>query len=164
MKTFRKILLLLFLSTTAAFAQYGNPYGNYGGYGGGYRGGYRSGMPGGGETKPSPEKIEKEKNEQIDKAMARLKEDLNLDDLQFIAIKNEIMSSYKSLDILMKSEIPDEDKTKQYKAIQEKAEKNIMSYLNAAQKEKYQQLKLEKNNKKEDKKSKKDKDKEKTTE
>lgn len=88
--------------------------------------------------------------------MMRLKEDLKLDDLQLIAIKNEILKSYKQVDILLKKEFSEEDKNKQMIAIQENTEKTILSYLNAEQKEKYMALKNEKPKKKEDKKKRKE--------
>jgi len=115
-----------------------------------------------GPKQPTPKEIEESRNEQIDKQMVRLKEDLKLDDLQFIAIKNEILKSYKEVDILLKKEFSEEDKNNQMKAIQENTEKMVLSYLNAEQKEKYMALKTEKPKKKEDKKKKKEA--EKTTE
>ncbi len=152
MKTFKIAFLFILLCTANAFAQYGNSYG-----GGGYR---NNNMPRTEDSKPSPERLEKEKNERIEIALSRLKEDLELDELQVIAVRNEIVSSNKEIDILTKSQIPEEDKSKQFVAIQEKVDKNIMSYLNPKQKEKYTQLKLEKGMKKEDKKRKKKDDKE----
>lgn len=115
-----------------------------------------------GPKQPTPKEIEDSRNQQIDKQMIRLKEDLKLDDLQFIAIKNEILKSYKEVDILLKKEFSEEDKNNQMKAIQENTEKTVLSYLNAEQKEKYMALKTEKTKKKEDKKKKKEA--EKTTE
>lgn len=121
-------LLALILQTTPLCAQYNS------GYGGGYR---NNGMPQAAPTKPSAEQLEKAKNERTDKIMSTLKKELNLDDLQFIAIQNEIVSSSKSIDILMKSKNSDEEKENEIKAIQEKSEKNIKSYLSPDQKEKY---------------------------
>ena len=92
--------------------------------------------------------------------MLRLKEDLKLDDLQFIAIKNEILKSYKEIDILFKKEFSEEEKNNQLKAIQDNTDKTILSYLNTQQKEKYAALKNEKPSKKDDKKKKKDVEKE----
>ncbi|MFN4027873.1 MAG: hypothetical protein ACK4IZ_10540 [Flavobacterium sp.] len=109
-----------------------------------------------GPPQPTQKDIEESRNEQIDKQMMRLKEDLKLDDLQLIAIKNEILKSYKQVDILLKKEFSEEDKNKQMIAIQENTEKTILSYLNAEQKEKYMALKNEKPKKKEDKKKRKE--------
>lgn len=112
-----------------------------------------------GPKQPSAKEIEESRNEQIEKQMIRLKEDLKLDDLQFIAIKNEILKSYKQVDILLKKEFSEEDKNTQMKAIQENTEKTVLSYLNAEQKEKYMALKTEKPKKKDDKKKKKESEK-----
>ena len=90
---------------------------------------------------PTPKEIEESRNQQIEKQMLRSKDDLKLDDLQYIAIKNEILKSYKEVDILLKKEFSEEDKNKQMIAIQENTEKTILSYLNAEQKEKYMALK-----------------------
>ncbi|MBP8157737.1 MAG: hypothetical protein KAX93_05110 [Flavobacterium sp.] len=106
-------------------------------------------------TKPSAKEIEENRNEQIEKSMIRLKSDLKLDDLQYIAIKNEVIKSNKEAEILLKSDYSNEDKENQMKAIQENTEKTILGYLNTVQKEKYMALKLEKPMKKEDKKKKK---------
>jgi hypothetical protein len=142
-----KILIIIFLLTSA------NTFGQY--YNGLDR---RIGAPTNqqGPKQPSAKEIEESRNEQIEKQMIRLKEDLKLDDLQYIAIKNEILKSYKEFDILLKKEFSDEDKNNQMKAIQENTEKTILSYLNAEQKEKYMALKTEKPKKKDDKKKKKE--------
>lgn len=107
-------------------------------------------------TQPTQKEIEENRNKQIDKQMLRLKEDLKLDDLQFIAIKNEILKSYKEVDILLKKEFSEEEKNNQLKSIQDNTDKTILSYLNQQQKEKYMVLKTEKPSKKDDKKKKKD--------
>jgi hypothetical protein len=134
------------LSTISVTAQYGN-----------YGGMRNSGIPNSEPTasKPTPAEIEKHREERIAIIMNKLKTDLTLDELQFIAIKIDITNSYKSMEIVLKSENSEEDKGKELKAIQEKTEKSILSYLNAIQREKYELSKLEKNNKKEDKKKKK---------
>lgn len=111
-------------------------------------------------TQPTQKEIEENRNKQIDKQMLRLKEDLKLDDLQFIAIKNEILKSYKEVDILLKKEFSEEEKNNQLKSIQDNTDKTILSYLNTQQKEKYAALKNEKPSKKDDKKKKKDVEKE----
>lgn len=153
MKTLKIVFICLVLSTMNATAQYGNPYGNR-------MGGFdRSNqIPQNNEPKePTPEEITKARTERVDKFMKQLKDNLTLDDLQYIAIKNELIGNSKSVDILLKSEISQEDKTKQYQAIQEKTEKIINSYLNSSQKEKYQILRDEKGFGNDTKKSKKKK-------
>ena len=151
MKTFKIFFFSLFLITISASAQYNNGYNN------GYGGMRNNGIPSS-PSKPNPENIEKERTERIEKIVSKLKEDLSLDELQVIAIRNEVAKSNKSIEILMKSEISNEDKTAEYKAIQENVDKNITSYLNPIQKEKFQKLKEDSITKKGDKKRKKDKE------
>ena len=144
MKTLKIVLFYLLLTSLNAAAQYGNQYGNPYGY---YNGGVdRSNqIPQNNEPKePTPEEIAKARNTRVDNIMKRMKEDLTLDDLQYIAIRNELIANSKSVEILLKSEISQEDKTKQFQAIQEKTEKTINSYLNPSQREKYQMLKDDK--------------------
>ena len=151
----RIVTLCLLLTTLYASAQYNNNYGAL----------RNNGVPQTNDSKPTAAQIEKEKNAQIAKIMDKLKTDLTLDDLQMIAIKNEILTSNKNTDILMKKEdISEEDKSKELKAIQEKTEKNILSYLNTSQKEKFQVLKEERAVGKNDKKKRKDKSNEKEVE
>ncbi|WP_333600630.1 hypothetical protein [Flavobacterium sp.] len=147
MNIFKIVFFSLMLTAVSASAQYGNSYG-------GMR---NNGIPQSEPKKPSPEAIEKERAERIDKIMEKLKTELNLDELQFIAIKNEIAANNKSIEIVIKSENSDEDKGKEVKAIQEKTDKTINSYLNTEQKEKYQKLKEERNSKKDDRNDKKKK-------
>lgn len=106
--------------------------------------------------KQTTEEINKERNEYVDKYMAKLKTELNLDELQLIAIKNEIISNSKNIDIVMKKEDLGEEKEKEVKALMDKTEVIINSYLNKEQKEKYLLFKAKKNEKKKDKKSKKE--------
>lgn len=155
MKSLKIILFFLLLSAIEAKAQYG--YGNN--YGMGMN---RSiGNPNTQQTpkEPTPEEIEKNRNEKIEGYMKLLKKDLTLDELQYIAIKNEVTTNSKRIDILLKSDLSEEEKGNELKSIQEKIEKTIMGYLNPAQKEKYQLLKIQNQDKKEDKKKKKNRDK-----
>ncbi len=107
-------------------------------------------------AQPTQREIEENRNEQVKKQVDLLKEKLNLDDLQYIAIKNEFLKSFKEVDILLKKEFTEEEKNKQIVAIQGNTDKAILSYLDAKQKEKYLALKTEKPKKKEDKKKKKE--------
>ncbi len=140
MKTLKILFICLFLSNLNAVAQFGNIYGNRMG------GVDRSNqIPQGNEPKePTLEEIASARNIRVDNIMKQMKEDLTLDDLQYIAIRNELITNSKSIEILIKSAISEEDKTKQFQAIQEKTEKIINSYMNLSQKEKYQLLKEEK--------------------
>lgn len=132
MKSFKTLILFLLLTTTAGFCQV-------------YNNGYRQRSYGSdkdrlyteSQKKMTPEEIEKDRSEKIDKLMAKLKEVLTLDELQYIAIRNEIASNSKNIDIVMKKEIPDEEKTNDIKAMMEKSNAVVNSYLNKEQKEKY---------------------------
>ena len=108
-------------------------------------------------SKPSAEDIEKNRSVQIEKFILQLKQELTLDELQVIAIKNEVTSNSKNIDIVMKKEISQEDKNTEVKALMEKTEVRINSYLNKNQKEKFLLFKENSKNKKKDKKEKKDK-------
>lgn len=151
MKSLKIILFFLLLCAVEATAQYG--YGNN--YGMGLN--RNIGNPNTQQTpkEPTPEEIEKSRNERIEGYMKLLKKDLTLDELQYIAIKNEVTTNSKRIDILLKSDLSEEEKGNEMKSIQEKIEKTIMGYLNPAQKEKYQLLKTQKPEKKEEKKKKK---------
>ena len=136
MKNYFFILFFVFTLSLTATAQYGS-----GGYGGGY-GGNRNGLNRNiGNIPQTPRKptepTEKEKEERINKYMDKLKTDLKLDELQMIAIKNEIAANSKNIEKVMKGENSEEDKTKEIEAISEKTERNIMGFLNKEQKEKY---------------------------
>jgi hypothetical protein len=155
MKKYKTLIFSFLLATISASAQYNN--GNYNGYNNGYRSMRNTSIPST-PQKVSAESIEKERMKEIEKIVSRLKEELNLDELQVIAIRNEVTKSNKSIEIVMKSEISEEDKNTEYIAIQEKADKSIISYLNAAQKEKYQKWKEDSTNKKDQKKKRKDKE------
>jgi len=139
MKPLKSILsVCLFLFTVHfATAQYG--YGNGGMYGGGgmNRMGNQQSMQNTnnyGRNTKTPEQIEKERVESINKTMEKLTKDLNLDDLQVIVVKKEIESSAKSIYTVMKSESSEEDKIKEVEAINEKTDRTINTYLNDDQK------------------------------
>ncbi|MEK8180890.1 hypothetical protein WMW71_11115 [Flavobacterium buctense] len=139
-----KILLICFLFfTTGVNAQFGNPNGTQGMN-------RNNRMPSTQSTpkEPTPAEIEKNRTAQVDRYMATLKTDLSLDELQYIAIKNEMINSSKRMDIVLKSDYSDEEKNAEMKSIQETMEKNILSYLNPSQKEKFALLKTQKPEKK----------------
>ncbi len=154
MKAFKIFFFLFLLSSAKGFSQYNN-----GGYGYGQKNYgvnrdigriYRD------PQKATPEEIEKNRVERIDKFMAKLKADLSLDELQFIAIRNEVLSNSKNIDIVLKKETSEEEKSKEVKAMMEKSEATINSYLNKEQKEKYKVFVEELTSGKKDKKKKKD--------
>lgn len=108
------------------------------------------------KSKPSTEEIEKYKSEQLDKIIAKLKTALTLDELQVIAFRNEIATNMKNVDIVIKKGTSDEEKTTEVKALMDKTEAVINSYLNKDQKEKYKSFVEEGENGKRVKKSKKE--------
>ena len=150
MKTFKIVFFSLIITSFSASAQMGNSMNNR-------MLNQNNTMPNPSPTAPSAADIEKNRNERIEGFMVKLKDALTLDDLQYIAIKNDILSSSKRMDIVMKSSNSDEDKAEELRAIQEKTEKNINSYLNTDQREKYKLFLEEKNSKKKDKDKKKKK-------
>lgn len=104
---------------------------------------------------PSTEEIEQMRMERVEKFTSKLKTDLTLDELQVIAIKNELISNSKNIDIVLKKEDSEEAKSKEVSALLQKTETIINSYLNKVQKEKYKVLIAEMTSKKKDKKEKK---------
>ena len=158
MKTRKLLFFSILLISIGAKAQYGNN--QYGNTSGRLR---TNPFPKSSPSKPSTEDIEEAKSKKIDAIMAKLKTDLSLDELQFIAIKNEIVASNSSIEIVMKKEKSEEDKSNDIKAINEKTDKTINSYLNADQKVKYLKRKEDKALNKDEKKKKREK-KDKTSE
>lgn len=103
------------------------------------------------------QEMEKARQESIEKSVAQLKEELNLNELQVIAIKQIYAESVKKQGIILKKEITNDEKTEALKSLTETSEKKILDLLDAPQKERYNQLKLEKNSGQSKKKKKKDK-------
>jgi hypothetical protein len=149
------VLAFIFISFNTAFAQYG--YGN--GYGGGY-GGYGNGMGMGrnsmsqmDQTSSKPKEIPAEVT--VGKIMEKLKPELNLDELQTIAISNVYIDIIKSQTAIMKDEkLSQEEKSNEIKALFEVNERKVNEYLNEEQKQKYKTLKEERGNNKKEKKKK----------
>jgi hypothetical protein len=92
----------------------------------------------------------------VGKVMERLKPELNLDELQVIAISNILTESIRSQGMLIKAEVSHEDKVNNIKSLSETTDKKIMELLNKDQKEKFILINEEAKNpkKKEKKKSK----------
>lgn len=151
MKSLKIVLFFVLFAAVKTQAQYG--YGN--GYNNSGMGMNRMPSPQQTPKEPTAEEIEKNRTEKIEGYMSHLKKDLTLDELQYIAIRNELISNSKRMDILVKSELSEEEKAAEFKSIQEKIDKAILGYLNPAQKEKYLLLKTQKPDKKEEKKKKK---------
>jgi hypothetical protein len=93
--------------------------------------------------------FEKENNKAqkiaFDKMLVKIKTDLNLDELQYYAIEKTLTNSLRDQNILMKKEIPEEDKITQLLAIDTRTDIEINSYLSKEQKEKYKVFNEEKN-------------------
>ena len=143
MKTLQFYLFIgLFIFTcTTSVAQYGNGgmYGGSGMGGGMNRMGNQQSMQNTnnyGKNK-SPEDIEKERTENLNKSIEKLTKDLSLDDLQVIVIRKEIEASVKSIYAVTKTESSNEDKIKEVDAINEKTDRTINTFLNPEQKAKY---------------------------
>ncbi|KDN53704.1 hypothetical protein [Flavobacterium seoulense] len=151
------VLSFVILSFNTAFAQYGygNGYGGYGGYGNGMGMG-RNSMSQMDQTPSKPKEIPTEVT--VAKIMEKLKPDLNLDELQTIAIGNVYTDIIKSQTAIMKDEkLSQTEKSAEIKALFEVNERKVNEYLNEDQKQKYKALKEERGNTKKDKKKKKSK-------
>jgi len=131
MKTLKTLLFSLLILSSAAFAQNFNQNG----YGVNQDLG-RNSSP----SKPSQQDIDENNSKQLDRFMEQLKKELSLDELQTIAIRNEVTTNRKNVEILMKKESSEEEKSKQIKAMMDRTDVTINSYLNKDQKEKYKIL------------------------
>jgi hypothetical protein len=131
MITLKTLLFSLLILSSAAFAQNFNQNG----YGVNQDLG-RNSSP----SKPSQQDIDENNSKQLDRFMEQLKKELSLDELQTIAIRNEVTTNRKNVEILMKKENSEEEKSKQIKAMMDRTDVTINSYLNKDQKEKYKIL------------------------
>jgi hypothetical protein len=131
MKTLKTLLFSFLILSSAAFAQNFNQNG----YGVNQDLG-RNSSP----SKPSQQDIDENNSKQLDRFMEQLKKELSLDELQTIAIRNEVNTNRKNVEILMKKENSEEEKSKQIKAMMDRTDVTINSYLNKDQKEKYKIL------------------------
>lgn len=131
MKTLKTLLFSLLILSSAGFAQNFNQNG----YGVNQDLG-RNSSP----SKPSQQDIDENNSKQLDRFMEQLKKELSLDELQTIAIRNEVTTNRKNVEILMKKESSEEEKSKQIKAMMDRTDVTINSYLNKDQKEKYKIL------------------------
>lgn len=144
-------LAFILLSFNTAFAQYGygNGYGN--GYGGGGMG--RNSMSQMDQTPSKPKEIPVEVT--VGKIMEKLKLELNLDELQTIAIGNVYTDIIKSQTAIMKDEkLGQTEKSNEIKALFEVNERKVNEYLSEEQKIKYKALKEDRGNNKKEKKKK----------
>lgn len=151
------VTALILLSFNIASAQYGygNGYGG-GGYGGGGYGMGRNGSMGMSQVDQNamkPKEIPVEVT--VGKIMEKLKPELNLDELQTIAIANVYTDIIKSQTAIMKDEkLSQQEKSDEIKALFEVNERKVNEYLNEEQRQKYKALKEERGNNKKEKKKK----------
>ncbi|CAM3461839.1 hypothetical protein [Flavobacterium chungbukense] len=164
MKPIQTLFILVFslfcFSASAQYGGYNNGYGN--GYGrGGGMGMDRSMMGGQQQGTPSkPKETPPEETAAI--VVEQMKPQVNLDELQAIAITNVLAESIREQGILLKNESSSQDqKIEQIKALRENTDKRITAFLNPDQVEKYKtfmdtlkEVKKPKSKKKKDKDSK----------
>ncbi len=159
--------LFCFNTVSAQYGGYNNGYGygnGYGGYGrGGGMGMDRSMMAG--QQQGTPSKPKETPPEEIAAIIIeQMKPQVNLDELQAIAISNVLAESIREQGILLKNESSSQDqKIEQIKALKESTDKKISAFLNPDQIEKYKtfmdtfkDMKKSKSKKKKDKDSKED--------
>lgn len=171
MKPIQSVFLFVFalLSYNSVSAQYGNGYNNGYGYGNGYGRGNGMGMdrsmmqgPQSSPSKPKEVPVE----ETAAKIVEQMKPEVNLDELQVIAITNVLADSMREQGVLLKNESSSQDqKIEQINALREVTTKKITAFLNPGQVEKYtafmanfKEIKKSKEKKKKDKDSKDKKD------
>lgn len=143
MKSIQSLFILVFslLYFSTASAQYGNGYNNgYGGNGYGRGGGMGMGMDRSmmqQQSSPSkPKEVPAE--ETAAKIVEQMKPEVNLDELQAIAITNVLADSMREQGVLLKNESSSQDeKMEQMKALRESTTKKITAFLNPDQVEKY---------------------------
>lgn len=148
---------VVFLSANTITAQYGNGYGgNTNGYGGGN--GYGSGNNYGGRNQSQMSQMGQSSQMSAPKAIptevtvAKIidyyKKELNLDALQEVVISNIFTKSIKKQEALMlKKEMSDEDKTKEFTVLSEMTDFEVLEILNKEQKTKYKILSEERKSK-----------------
>jgi len=78
--------------------------------------------------------------EHAKKIVSNIKEKLQLDELQVIAITNIVTNSLKQQGVILKKDNSDEDKMEDIKALSETMDRKIMELLSKNQKEKYQTM------------------------
>lgn len=156
------VFSFILLSITSASAQYGNGYGN--GYGSnGYGSNGRNSQMG----SLINQQIQPEKPKEVPvevtaaKMAGEMKEALNLDELQTVAITNVLKESLRERGILLKQEYSQEEQIKNFNALVETTDQKINQYLSKEQKEKYivykEELQTKKKTKEKPKKDKKEK-------
>lgn len=131
-------VLLLFASLSAAAQQYGYGSDYYGNNMNGYQ---RNTKPSKAEEAMAKQKMEKEKDKFIEGYIDQLKIELNLDELQYIAVKQIIMESIRNQSVIEKKEEDPEAKQKAMAELGLTTETKIKALLSKEQIEKYNLLK-----------------------
>jgi len=155
------VFIFFLLSTMSISAQYGNN--GYGGNGYG-RGGYGNNGYGNSMSQMNQSQPDKPKEIPVEvtvgKIMDQMKEAVNLDELQVIAISNVLTESINEQGVLLKQNYSQDELEKNFKALSETTDRKINQFLNPDQKEKYLAFKedIKKPKKSKDKKSKRKKD------
>lgn len=145
------VLALLLLSFNSIQAQYGYGGGGYGGYGGYGMG--RNSMSQMSQPDSKPKEIPVEVT--VGKIMEKLKPELNLNELQSIAIANVYTDIIKSQTAIIKDEkLSQQQKSDEIKILFEVNERKINEYLNDQQKVKFKALKEDQGDNKKEKKKK----------
>lgn len=88
------------------------------------------------QSAPEPPK-ETPPEEIAEKYLKEMKPEVNLDELQVIAIKNVLIETIRTEGRIMKMNLPQEELVKEHKLMSENADRKIMDYLSKDQKEKY---------------------------
>lgn len=91
-----------------------------------------------------PEEVPVEKTVAL--IMEKMKTEVNLDELQVIAISNVMKESIREQGILLKQNFSQEDQIKNFTALSEVTDRKIVAFLNKEQKDKYFIFKETKNN------------------
>lgn len=151
-KTFLASLLIL-LSITTISAQYGNSGYGGGGYGGnGYGSGGGMNQMSGMNQRSEPEKPKEIPAEvTVAKVMEDMKPAVELDELQVIAISNVLIESINTQGRILKQDSTQDEQMKDFQALAENTDRQIMNFLNKDQKEKYLAFKEERKNPKKSK-------------
>ncbi len=105
-----------------------------------------------GEEKSRQKEYEKERGKSIENSINSLKEELSLDELQFVAIRQIILESARTEGIIMKKEDSDENKMKALTALSDTTDAKVRALLNPDQIEKLETYRLNPNKKKKNKK------------
>ncbi len=141
LKTFLALLALIFSANTinAQFGQ-GGQGGGFGQNGRGQSGGGFDQIGSGQRDNTPTEESDKSKKERLDKEVAKMKDELKLDELQVIVVQNILAENQKKQIILFKKEIPQDEKIAEIVALSESTDRKIIEFLNKEQKTKYKDL------------------------